>query len=112
MSQEGGCLWCTFGRANEMFTAPPPPAPPNSRLAACIATGQDGRILLEFLLAQGQPKLSKIDIQRLASLPGLPRWLMEDLALRTAVTADKRIVIGLANTAYERIAPFMAGRHV
>lgn len=55
-----------------------------------------------------------IDIQRVAprgALPGLPGWLMEDLALCAAVAADKRIVIGPANTTDERIAPFMAGRH-
>lgn len=80
-----------------------------------LATVQDGRILLEFLLAQAPTKRSKIYLQRVAPLgapPGLPRWLMEDLELCTAVTADTRIVVGSSSTADERIAPFMAGRHV
>eukprot|EP00752_Nemacystus_decipiens_P009419 g8422.t1 len=76
-----------------------------------VDSPRDGRLLLKFLLAQCPTKRPKIDIQRVAprgALPDLPRWLMEDFALYTAVAADKRIVIGPANTSDERIAPFMA----
>jgi len=75
---------------------------------------QDGRFLLEFLLAQGPTKLSNITLQRLAPrgvlLGHFPRWLMEDLTLLTAVQDNERIVIGQAKTEDERIAPFMTGR--
>lgn len=76
---------------------------------------QDGRAFLEFLLAQGPTKLSKIDLQRLAPREALaedfPEWLSKDSALCTAVLGQRlRIVIGSADTTDERIAPFMAGR--
>lgn len=79
-----------------------------------VATIQEGRLLLEFLLAQGPTQLSKINVQRLAprgAMPGpFPRWLVQDLTLCTAVEENKRIVIGQASTTDERIAPFMTGR--
>lgn len=87
-----------------------------SQLKFCIGTAQDGRAFLEFLLAQGPTKLSKISVQRLAPREALmedfPGWLLEDAALCTAVLGQSRprIVIGSANTTDERIAPFMAGR--
>ncbi|CAM9481675.1 unnamed protein product [Pylaiella littoralis] len=76
---------------------------------------EDGRAFLEFLLAQGPTKLSKIDLQRLAPREALaedfPEWLSKDSALCTAVLGQRlRIVIGSADTTDERIAPFMAGR--
>lgn len=103
-SRKPGWLSCSF-------LAPTRDSQP-LQIPGLLATVQDGRVLLEFLLAQGPTKRTqKIDVQRVAPRGALPEWLMEDFALRTAVAADKRIVIGPANTPDERIAPFMAGRH-
>ncbi|CAM9142743.1 unnamed protein product [Ectocarpus sp. 6 AP-2014] len=77
---------------------------------------QDGRALLEYLLAQGPSKLSKIEVQRLSArgsvLGNVPHWLVQDPGLCATVLDwnSPRIVLGPAETADERIAPFMAGR--
>lgn len=77
---------------------------------------QDGRALLEYLLAQGPSKLSKIEVQRQSArgsvLGNVPHWLVQDPGLCATVLDwnSPRIVLGTAETADERIAPFMVGR--
>ena len=78
---------------------------------------KNGRDLFNFLLAQGSKNLAKIDVQQprvdlsRTSDIDVPQWLSEDRVFYKSVRdcARPRIVIGQAETADERIAPFMAG---
>ena len=78
---------------------------------------QEGRPLLNMILARGSAKLTSVDLQRASDgvrgvlgAVSAPPWLLEDAVLHRAVldSHSPRIAIGFAETPDDRISPFMA----